>query len=174
MSESMHEFTVTLVLDAEPEADDEAEQLLYGSLEMLHNGQWKRLNDALAEWIVQVLPGQVYGATVTIRPTERWRATVTTTVLNVRSQPGAGPDSTVVDKLPQGTEVMVFEQRMVGSDTWYRIGPDRWVHSQYVMSVDLGGGGGVSTPGKTRAATGATLPRKATKSGTVKPVSPTK
>lgn len=174
MPETIHEFTVTLTLDARPDSDHEAEELLLGVLEIQQGGEWMLMGDALAEWLVQVLPGHVYGATATIKATERWQGVVTTTMLNVRSQPGTEPDNPVVAKLPQGTEVMVFEQRAVAGETWYRIGPDRWVHSQYVMDRPMGGDGGVSTPGKTRPATGKTTPRKMTKIGAVKPVSAAK
>lgn len=171
MSESIHEFTVTLMLDAPSEADLEAEDLLLGVLELQQGGQWMLLGDALAEWLLQVLPGQVNSATATIKATERWQGYVTTPMLNVRPQPGAQPDNPVIAKLPQNSQVSVFEERLVGGEKWYRIGLDRWVHSQYVASSDMGGTGGVSTQGKTRPVTGQKLPRKATRSAAAKPVS---
>lgn len=47
--------------------------------------------------------------------------------LNVRNAPWG----TVIDRLPKGTRVTVYEE----TDGWSRIGDDRWVSSQYLKEV---------------------------------------
>ena len=68
-------------------------------------------------------------------PGER-RGIVTADVLNVRARPGVSPDNPPIDRLQKGAEVVIFEQRIIAGDTWYRIGPDRWVHGGWVRVLE--------------------------------------
>lgn len=64
------------------------------------------------------------------------RGVVTATVLNVRARPGVRPDNPPIDRLRQGTEVLIYEEAPYEGEIWYRIGIDRWVHSHWVRVID--------------------------------------
>ncbi len=57
---------------------------------------------------------------------------VTAYILNVRAAPGVRPDNPPIDKLRQGTEVIIYEETTYNGEVWYRIGENRWVHSGWV------------------------------------------
>ncbi len=63
------------------------------------------------------------------------RGVVTATVLNVRARPGVRPDNPPIDRLRQGTEVLIYEETPYEGEIWYRIGVDRWVHSHWVRLI---------------------------------------
>lgn len=171
MAETILEFSGALYFDAPLEANLDTERLLSGQLELFYDGQWMSLNDALAVWLLSVLPEEVNSTAISIELPARTRSVVTATQLNVRARPGVSPDNPVVDQLPQYTSVFVYEERAVEGEVWCRIGPDRWVHGQYLNPAGLGGGGGVSSSGRVRWATGVNAPRKATRTGSTKPAS---
>lgn len=60
---------------------------------------------------------------------------VTAALLNVRARPGVGADNPPIAQLPSGTQVTIYEDRLVDGATWYRIGDSRWVHSGWVRLV---------------------------------------
>jgi uncharacterized protein YgiM (DUF1202 family) len=64
------------------------------------------------------------------------RGVVTADVLNVRAQPGVRADNPPVAQLTAGTEVTIYEETDVGGVTWYRIGPDRWVHGGWIRLLE--------------------------------------
>lgn len=52
--------------------------------------------------------------------------------LNVRARPGVSSSNPPVDRLPRGAEVAIYEEAVVAAAVWYRIGVNRWVHSDWV------------------------------------------
>jgi hypothetical protein len=54
------------------------------------------------------------------------------TGVNVRSLPGIISDETIIGSLQPYSVVNVLETRHVNGVVWYRIGPDQWVHSNYL------------------------------------------
>jgi hypothetical protein len=67
MAQSTFEFLVTLdVESATSTANSEIEALLAGQTEVLYNGEWLRLGDAMAAWLLALLPQSVSEATVLI------------------------------------------------------------------------------------------------------------
>lgn len=50
----------------------------------------------------------------------------------VRSEPGVMEDETIAGYLDPWDLVTIYEEREVEEDIWYRIGPDQWVHWEYV------------------------------------------
>ncbi|MDH7486165.1 MAG: SH3 domain-containing protein [Anaerolineae bacterium] len=64
------------------------------------------------------------------------RGVVTASLLNVRARPGVSSDNPPVDRLPNGTQVDIFEEATVAGAVWYRIGPNRWVHSGWVRRIE--------------------------------------
>lgn len=67
------------------------------------------------------------------------RGVVTAKLLNVRARPGVRADNPVVDQLPYGAEVTIYGEQTVDGARWYRIGADRWVHSQWVRLIETRG-----------------------------------
>ncbi len=65
-------------------------------------------------------------------PSEQRQGVVTASSLNVRARPGVGAGSSVVGMLRAGEKVTIYEEQRVGSETWYRIGVDRWVSGAYI------------------------------------------
>jgi hypothetical protein len=65
-------------------------------------------------------------------PTPTRRGVVTADVLNVRARPGASSTNPPVDRLLRGAQVVIYEETLVGSVTWYRIGVNRWVHGGWI------------------------------------------
>lgn len=57
---------------------------------------------------------------------------LTTSPLHVRSIPGLLSDETIVASLRKYDLVTIYERRIVGGVTWYRIGPDQWSHGDYL------------------------------------------
>lgn len=70
-------------------------------------------------------------------PAEPRRGVVTATMLNVRARPGVNAGNPVVDQLPYGTEVTIYEETPVSGAPWYRIGVNRWVHGGWVRLLQL-------------------------------------
>jgi len=60
---------------------------------------------------------------------------VTAELLNVRARPGVDPNNPPIDRLLGGTEIDIFEERLVAGIVWYRIDEDRWVHSGWVRRL---------------------------------------
>jgi len=58
--------------------------------------------------------------------------TSTANRLNVRPRPGVSNDNAPVGQLANGTRVQIYESSTVTGDIWYRIGNERWVHSNWV------------------------------------------
>jgi uncharacterized protein YraI len=61
---------------------------------------------------------------------------VTAALLNVRARPGVSPDNPPIAQLPSGAQVTIYEERLVDSATWYRIGDNRWVHGGWVRIIE--------------------------------------
>lgn len=171
------EVSVTLFLDSSGvmafQLDPRLTRVLTGKDEFLQAGQWTTFNDALAEWLVTVLPEDalpedISAVSVVVGAEPRMYGRVTATRLNVRSQPGTGPDNTVIDVLVEGTYVTVFEVQPVDDEPWYRVGPARWVHSKYVDVMGGFGGGNVGTSAKTRPLPAPRPPRKVIRAGSAK------
>ncbi len=64
-------------------------------------------------------------------PAER-RGVVTADRLNVRARPGVAANNPPIDSLLRNAEVVIYEETRVSDGLWYRIGVNRWVHSQWV------------------------------------------
>jgi uncharacterized protein YraI len=86
------------------------------------------------------------------------RGVVTATVLNVRARPGVFAGNPPVGSLPMGMEVTIYEQQLVGSEVWYRIGTNRWVHSNWVRLLPAAGPVVASAEGFAAPASGSRLP----------------
>lgn len=62
------EFTVQLnVLDATMKGIQDSRQLLAGNTKLIYGGESMPLSDALAEWLLQVLPQEVASISATIQ-----------------------------------------------------------------------------------------------------------
>jgi hypothetical protein len=171
------EVSVALFLDSSGtlafQLDPSLTRVLTGKDEFLHAGEWTTFNDALAEWLVTVLPEDalpedISTVSVVVGAKPRMYGRVTATRLNVRPQPGTGPDNPVLEVLVEGTYVTVFEDQLVNDEPWYRIGPARWVHSKYVDLMGGFGGGGVGTSARTRPLAAPRPPRKIIRAGSAK------
>jgi hypothetical protein len=57
---------------------------------------------------------------------------ITTSPLHVRSIPALITDETIVASLRKYDMVYILERRVVNAVSWYRIGPDQWVHGDYI------------------------------------------
>ena len=55
--------------------------------------------------------------------------------LNVRARPSVAPDNPPLTMLPRYTVVTILGQETVDDGVWYQIGPDHYVHSDYVRIV---------------------------------------
>ena len=64
------------------------------------------------------------------------KGVVTATTLNVRARPGVSAGNPPVGSLRAGNTVIIYEERQVGGQNWYRIGVDRWVAAQYVRVAE--------------------------------------
>ena len=100
--------------------------------ETLYNGEtWYRIG--VNRWVhggwVRIVAGQP-PASGDVR-----RGVVTAYILNVRARPGVRPDNPPIDRLRQGTEVLIYEETLYNGETWYRIGVNRWVHGGWVRIV---------------------------------------
>lgn len=70
MATSTIEFTATVeVLDATWKGIQESRSLLGNNTEVYYGGEWLPLSDALAEWLLQVLPQEVATISATIQLT---------------------------------------------------------------------------------------------------------
>lgn len=172
MADTVTEFSVAMSLDADFEAEVEIANLLSGQYEVEYLGEWMTLNDVFTHWLLQVLPEGVRAVSTEIEPKQRWEGHSTTNQLNVRAQPGIGPNSPVIYQLTNGDRVWVYEEQLVDGEKWYRIGPNRWVHSQYIEEVWGRGGGstGISGPARTRIASVRKPPSRLTPQGSIKPI----
>ena len=65
-------------------------------------------------------------------PSEERQGVVTASSLNVRARPGVAGGNPPVALLRAGAKVTIYEEQRLGSETWYRIGVDRWVSGAYV------------------------------------------
>ena len=65
-------------------------------------------------------------------PSEERQGVVTANSLNVRARPGVWSGNPPVGLLRAGEKVTIYEEQRVGSETWYRIGVDRWVSGAYI------------------------------------------
>ena len=65
-------------------------------------------------------------------PSETRQGVVTASSLNVRARPGVASSNPPVAILRAGAKVTIYEEQRVGSETWYRIGADRWVSGAYI------------------------------------------
>ncbi len=65
-------------------------------------------------------------------PSEERQGVVTASSLNVRARPGVASSNPPVAILRAGAKVTIYEEQRLGSETWYRIGADRWVSGAYV------------------------------------------
>ncbi len=74
------------------------------------------------------------------------RGVVTAYILNVRARPGVRPDNPPIDRLRQGTEVLIYEETTYNGETWYRIGPNRWVHGGWVRIISPRARAAAETP----------------------------
>ncbi|GAB4562903.1 MAG: hypothetical protein Kow0047_11330 [Anaerolineae bacterium] len=60
---------------------------------------------------------------------------VVSTVLNVRARPGVSADNPPIDQLTHNQVVPILDQYQLGSETWYRIGEDRWVYGGWIAAA---------------------------------------
>lgn len=67
-------------------------------------------------------------------PAER-QGVVTASSLNVRARPGVASGNLPVGMLRAGEKVTIYEEQVVSSVTWYRIGTDRWVSGAYIRLI---------------------------------------
>lgn len=86
------------------------------------------------------------------------RGVVTATVLNVRARPGVIAGNPPVGSLPMGTEVTIYEQQLVGNEVWYRIGTNRWAHSNWIRLLPAVAPAQASAEGYAAPASGSRLP----------------
>lgn len=52
--------------------------------------------------------------------------------VNVRARPGITADNPVIGEVYHNQALPILETRVLGSETWYRIGVDRWVFGQWI------------------------------------------
>ncbi len=52
--------------------------------------------------------------------------------VNVRARPGVAADNPVIGEVYRNQALPILEASTVGNETWYRIGPDRWVFGQWI------------------------------------------
>ncbi len=58
---------------------------------------------------------------------------------NLKVRSGPGMTYPILDSLPRGTEVKIYEQEVVKGMIWGRIGEGRWVCLSYVITTSTGG-----------------------------------
>lgn len=100
-------------------------------------GDW-----VVASAVIQVTPSSLRGVELQAAtppppppPGDVRYGVVTAALLNVRARPGVAPDNPPIAQLPNGTQVTIYEERLVDGATWYRIGDSRWVHSGWVRII---------------------------------------
>jgi hypothetical protein len=57
---------------------------------------------------------------------------ITTSALHVRSVPALITDETIVASLRKYDMVSIHERRSIDGTAWFRIGPDQWIHGDYI------------------------------------------
>jgi lipoprotein-anchoring transpeptidase ErfK/SrfK len=91
--------------------------------------RWYRIGEA--RWVFAAYVRIISGSPPPSPPAPR-RGVVVADALHVRARPGVAPDNPPVDRLLRGTEVVLYEETTVAGAVWYRIGPDRWVHGDWI------------------------------------------
>jgi lipoprotein-anchoring transpeptidase ErfK/SrfK len=123
------------------------DQLRYGALvtiyaETVHDGAvWYRIGDdrwVHSGWIELVAASLVPALSATPRFVQANAARggdvtlpvgwVVASVLDVRTLPGDGAGSVVIDQVYHNQSLDILETQRVDGDNWYRIGADRWVY----------------------------------------------
>jgi hypothetical protein len=105
------------------------------------DGLWYRIG--VNRWVhskwVRLLAGAAETASAAASATAANTAAVSLPVgwvfassLAVRARPGAAADNPPIDHLAHNQMVSVLETRAVGSETWHRIGADRWLSGQWL------------------------------------------
>jgi len=62
----------------------------------------------------------------------RQRLAVTYRPVWVRAEPGVMEDASIAGYLDPWDVITIYEEREVDGSSWYRLGPDQWVHYDYV------------------------------------------